>query len=778
MELSVNNLKALTGIALDQFMDRVDAERQEHDADTALASLRAQPLKADSLDAIDRLHVLWVNAGDAQAAKAVLEQDAAALLLTVPGAQQPELNMNLAFLRLRLANYLNEDSAMLEQLEALAAMATQTLDFDVEHYRQHRLFDELECGSLEVALQTIEVRHRLATANPDRVAVQAWDLADRHQRRAGVLAAYEQHEQAREAALHAVTALRTAGADQDVDAADWVWLGNALIEIIPLRLAMFEQPITQLTAHLPLPQQREWEVQMARLAARSKYAQGELAQALEICAVATLSLDCEGGHNFIHCHLPWLMESGQIDAAGQRAFHDVYELGSELWPGTVRLVHERLQDPEDQRVWWPLCVMRACARPEALHAFIEALPPLDTCSTAPCPLLATLYQATDTAQRLNEVFALARAEAQRRAPDHYWIKRLAAVHDGEAGIIDAPAQLALLLEAAHAGNLQDNRTAFSLFTARVHALGVIAALRHPAPIFICGLHAYNYAGHIDNLIEEQSKGLPATERQEAKALLAKAQIHAYEQGLAHMERYFASGTGHPFNACTHLYSMLCNNLAIQYQCAHEPSLQERAINLHQRGIQASPFAEHYDGILRVYRDQNNHSAIVEAAEQLWHYALEFGYGRHELDQYICDVAYALLTLNRSGEILIWIERLLKCQEAQGISDQQLTANGLISRMVLARYLAHSHPDNAYALWLRYAPQVETANMLTLMVQAASMFERLGRRAEAIEYYQRALLIRSTEADWANPDASAIKKSIAELQRAERAANKSWWQIWK
>ena len=31
MELSVNNLKALTGIALDQFMDRVDAERQEHD---------------------------------------------------------------------------------------------------------------------------------------------------------------------------------------------------------------------------------------------------------------------------------------------------------------------------------------------------------------------------------------------------------------------------------------------------------------------------------------------------------------------------------------------------------------------------------------------------------------------------------------------------------------------------------------------------------------------------------------------------------------------------
>lgn len=774
----MNNLNTLTGIELDQFMDRVDAERQEQDADTVLVSLRAQPLKADSLDAIDRLHVLWVNAGDTQAAKAVLDQDAAALLLSVPASQQSELKLNLAILRLRLANYLDENSAVVEQLEALAAMATQTLDFDVEHYRRHRLFDELECSSLDVALKTIEVRHSLATANPDRLALQAWDLADQYQRRARVLASYEQHEQARETALHAVTALRAAGADQDVDAADWVWLGNALIEIIPLRLAMFEQPIAQLTAHLSLPQQREWEVQMARLAARSKYAQGELAQALEICAIATLSLDCDGGHNFIHYHLPWLMESGQIDTAGQRAFDDVYEQGRELWPGTVRLVHERLQDPEDQQVWWPLCVMRACAKPETLHAFIEALPPLDTCTNAPCPLLATLYQAADAPQMLDEVFAQARAEAQRRAPDHHWIKRLAAVQDGEAGLIDAPAQLALLLEAAHAGNLQDNRTAFSVFSARVHALGVVAALKQPAPIFICGLHAYNYACHLDSLVAEQVKGLTAAQRQTAMTLLANAQTHAYEQGLAHMERYFANGTGHPFDACAHLYSMLCNNLAIQYRCTHEPALHELAIDLHRRGIQASPFAEHYDGILRVYRVQKNHPAIVEAAEQLWHYTLEYGYSRHELDDYVYAVAYGLLMLNRSGEILIWLERLLKCQEEQGIGDHQLTANGLFSRVVLARYLAVSYPDNAYSLWLRYAPHVEAANMITLMLEAALLFQNLGHRAEAIQYYQRAQATPASTEDWANPDWSAIKKTIADLQREEKAANKSWWQIWK
>lgn len=90
-------------------------------------------------------------------------------------------------------------------------MAERSLNFDVEHYRHHHMFEALECGSLEVALKAIEVRYSLATSNPDRATVQAWDMADRLQRRARVLASFNDDEPAREAALEAVAALRTAG---------------------------------------------------------------------------------------------------------------------------------------------------------------------------------------------------------------------------------------------------------------------------------------------------------------------------------------------------------------------------------------------------------------------------------------------------------------------------------------------------------------------------------------------------------------------------------------
>ncbi|MNP77327.1 hypothetical protein D3C76_1747340 [compost metagenome] len=86
--------------------------------------------------------------------------------------------------------------------------------------------------------------------NPGRHALRAWDDADQQRRRARVLAAHERDEEAREAALAAITALRTAGEGQDVDGNDWLWLGDALIEIVPLRLAMFEQPVVQLIAEL------------------------------------------------------------------------------------------------------------------------------------------------------------------------------------------------------------------------------------------------------------------------------------------------------------------------------------------------------------------------------------------------------------------------------------------------------------------------------------------------------------------------------------------------
>ncbi|NBF08576.1 hypothetical protein [Pseudomonas sp. Fl4BN1] len=776
-----HNSSAITGIELEQFMDRLEAQQQEQEQETdaLLAQLQAQPLQANSLASIDRLHTLWMQAGDSAAAKTVIDQDGDALLQATHQPAQAELKMNLAILRLRIASYLDDESTLLEVLEQLNQMATQTLDFDVEHYRRYRIFDELEQGSAEVALKTIDVRYALTLVNPARAALRAWDAADQHRRRARVLAAHEREDEARSAALDAVNAVRTASPEQDIDEGDWLWLGNALIDIVPLRLALFEQPIAQLTAGLSLPRRREWEVRTARLAARALYAQDDLSGALKICNAAALSLDSDGGTNFIEYELPWLIEAGRIDEAGHRAFIDVYDRQTEMWPATARLVLHRLQDPEDHSAWWPICVMRACINQEVLQSFLSALPAIESIDPTTTPLLTALYRAMDDPELLDPLFAEARAEAQRRAPDQPWIIRLAAVHDGERGLIDAATEVSLLQNAIQAGRLQDNRSAYSLFAARVKSLGVIETLKLPKPILASGRYAYNYALTIDDLTEAEADKLPTDARNEAYSLLREAQKDAYEQGQAHMERYFATGNGHPFDACAHLYSMLCNNLAINYRCYNEQKRYQEAIDLHLRGIAASSFAEHYNGLLSARIGMNDQPGIIEAAEQLWHYSMEFGYSRHDPNDYMGPLAYALYSLDRDSEILIWLERLLKWQEEQGVNDQQLDSSALFARIRVARYLAHAHPDNADSLWQRYEPLVLAMNEVSVMSCSVDFLKARGRTAEAIDYCARTLALCTPHDDYDVECRARTEQLLAELQAPEQpSGKKSWWQIWK
>ncbi|UVL30779.1 hypothetical protein [Pseudomonas donghuensis] len=772
------NSTVLSGIQLDQFMDRLEVEHQEHGADYLLSQLRGQPLKAASLESIDRLHVLWVNAGDVDAARAVLAEDGQALLEACADDARNELKLNLLVYQLRLANYLKDEEGLLQGLDSLQQLSNERLDFDVEQYRRYRIFDELEHTTLDVALKAIEVRHTLALINPGRHALRAWDDADQHRRRARVLAAHEQDEQAREAALSAIAALRTAGEDQDVDANDWLWLGDALIEIVPLRLAMFEQPVVQSIAELSLPRRREWEVRLARLAARALQAQGDLPGALKICEVASRSLDSDGGDNFINFELPWLLESGRIEEAGQRAFMDVYEMLEQMWPGTPFWIHDRLLEAEDNSVWWPLCVMRACDNAALLERFVACLPERSEATPALNPLLEALHATRENPELRDALFAQAREEAQRRAPNHPWITRLVAVREGDAGLIDAKTELAMLQDAVKAGGLQDRRSAYSVFCAHVKAFGVIDALKQPMPQLASGMYCYEYAGYVEDKVEEQVKSLDEATTNEAWSLLRFLQRAAYEQGRVRMEQCFASGSGHRYDGCAHLYSMLCNNLAINYRCYNDQQMYDQALELHACGIAASSFAEHYHGVLNARICQKDYAAIAEAAEQLWHYAADYGYSRHEPDDYLQDVTFALYRLDRDREMLIWLERILKWQEERGVSDKDLEYSPLFARLKVAMYLAHSLPEAATGLWQRYASQVNERDESSLLGCAGDVLKDLGRKEEALAYYQRAILRSDPDNAVDQRNNKVFNEMIAELQAPQKPAGKAWWQIWK
>jgi hypothetical protein len=779
MELTMTqNSTLLSGTPLEQFMDRVEVAHQEHGADFLLSQLQAQPLKAVSLESIARLHVLWVNAGDAEATKTVLAQDGRALIEVTQGDARNELKVNLLIHQLRLANYLKDEHGLLQALDNLQQLTKEPLQFEIEQYRRNRIFEDLQHTTLDVALSAIEVSYTLALINPCRRTLRAWDNADKHRRRAMALATHNRDKEAREAALMAIAALHGVEGDQDVDVNDWLWLGDALIEIVPMRLAMFEKPVTCLIDKLPLPQRREWEVRLARLAARSLKAQGDLAGALKICEVATLSLGCDGSDSFIEFHLPWLLENGQIEEAGQRAFTEIYEMREEMWPDTAAWVHDRLLDAGDSCAWWPLCVMRACDDQTVLERFISGLPLLDESTPSHSPLIDVLHAARHEPDQIGHVFAEALAEARRRAPNHPWITRLLAVRERQAGRIDANSELTMLREAVAAGDMQDNRSTFSLFSAHASAFGIIDALRQPLPPMASGMYYYRFAVHLEGLVEKHIEEYSSEEADQIWELLLELQKMAYEHGQARMERCFASGRGHRFDSCAHLYSMLCNNLANNYRSDHDEPKCEQAIELHAKGLAASPFAEHYQGILENRILLNDDPGIADAAEHLWHYAADYGYSRHDPEEYLLAVANALHHMDRNREILIWLERALQWQAERGISDKELESSPLFVRTKIAVYLSYDLPEAATRLWLRYAPHINERDDASLLGCAGEVLEGLGRKEEALVYYQRAIL----KSDPKNPvdrhNNEVFRQSIAELQASEKPEGKAWWRIWK
>ncbi len=777
MEVTGN---ALTGPELDAFLDRLEADLEESGSGKAanlLARLRANALRATTIEAVDRLHTLWVRAGDTSMAYAVVDNDGGAIVAASAQAQRADMEMRLALFRLQLAHFQGDAEKALHALSQMHGIASAPQGFNAEGYNQLHILDRLEQWLSDIALSSIELRHAVRRATASRTELRAWDEADRQRRRAMVLSRSQEEQQAREAAKAAIFALHSAQPGQNIDENDWLWLGDSLVDIVPEQLAQFSEPVLALTRTWSLPQQRETAVRLARLAARATYAKGDLVGALVACVDARYSLSSDGSDDFVTYELPWLFEAGQIENAGRRAFFHIYQLETNMWPGVPQWVSQRLADASDDAVWWPLCVMRACHTPETLQSFVAALPPeLSKLS----PAHAVLFDGPAQELDVVAVFDAARRMAEQRAPGHPWIERLAVVRDGDANIIGGEEAVARLQAAATSGAMQDNRTALSLLLAQVRAHGVVKALKASPPVLPSGLWAYNFGVDVSDVLDDVIGVLPAEQQDEANARLAQLQQAVYEQGRICLEHYFETGSGHPYDACAHLYSMLCNNLAILYRYDKNDRYEE-AIALHRRGIAASPFAEHYDGIMRARICQGDEAGIVDAAEQLWHFAAEYGYSRHDPNGYIGYVTKALYDLDRDQEIPIWLERLVGWQHSEGMEDRNLPTEALSMRLRVGMYMSFAYPAEVSALWESVEPQVRINNDLQMLIRAADLLYSIKRYAEAASMYGRALAHNPLRNEAENDNTAWIAERLtrcAEAMNPPGSSAKSWWQFWK
>jgi tetratricopeptide (TPR) repeat protein len=298
--------------------------------------------------------------------------------------------------------------------------------------------------------------------------------------------------------------------------------------------------------------------------------------------------------------------------------------------------------------------------------------------------------------------------------------------------------------------------------------------------------AYRLALALPEMLEKdfdmERTVLDAKEQAELERLSLDMQYALYEQGKARMEQYFKTGKGHPHEGNAHLYSLLCSNLATLYRA---DARYLDAIALHRLGIAASPLAEHYQGILDCYWNMDDNANIVEAAEQLWHYAAHYGYSRHDPNKYASRVAKALYRMGRDEEIATWLKRLLSWQRrnnagSKGKTEKRLSNEALRARLEVACYMFRSHADKCMTLWRHIKAQVEESEDAMVYAASGDLMHGCKQYALAIPYYQRALeLNRERGDDYDETLEAAILKRLEDYRTQSEEKTTPWWKtkIW-
>ncbi|MDR1274975.1 MAG: hypothetical protein LBL72_01080 [Candidatus Accumulibacter sp.] len=774
--------QVLTGAALEEGLDRLEADFEESgDAAQLLEALRSRPLCADSLEAIDRLHTLWMRAGDSEAARSVVGDDGAALLASVSAEEKPQTAAHLAYLRLQIAEYLDDADAMLAALAELRTLM-QEAELDASALQAYKVLGRLLRNThLEVALQAAEWMRTLSGAIPGRAAFRACDAAVCHARRALAYAREKDADKAEAAARDVVAALKSAGNDQDVDADDWLRLADYVIDVAPSLLPDFQAALAAFIDGWPLPLSREKEVRLARLKARALHAQGKLEDALEAAQAGHYALNSYGADDFIEYELPWLLEAGRLDDAGERAFLYLYQIeaieNEDQLVKVLRIIHARLADPADSSVWWPLCVMRACFHPVTLRDLMHTAPSAHwtEISETHRKIFSSLSPSENfewdelCEARFDPVFIAARAIAEARAPGHPWIRRLAAVQDHAHGRMSIEEQIAALESSVRDG-LEDDRTANTLMLAYLAAFGVEKALKQPLSALPSGLWTFNFVTNSEDYLEEAIDALPMKRQEAAWSDLMEMKRKYYEQGLARMERFYETGEGHPYDASVHLYSMMLCNLAIVLQRQGHTT---DALELARRGIALDPFMELYDVIFTCHTRLEDRANIVKAAEDLWNCAAESDASRFDPEECARFSAEALSFLGRAQEIPIWLERLTQWERQNDIEESELPENHLYARLVVLFYMTDfdEYKEAVLDAWRRIEAQVRENEAGRFDDFSGDLMRSLELFEDAIFFYERSDAIKGT---------SERREEFKARCRDEitKRAGKRWWKVWK
>lgn len=744
---------ALYGGQLEHFLDQTD-ETQYEQAEAGVAedlrqaalaaALRRQPLRADTFDLVERLSYLWLQAGDPGAALRQLDSDAPAAIAALPAAERLQAELQCGFLRINALDALPDRAAtvqsLLAQEQRLGALPSE------ERYLNawNQLADLADyLGEGASARRAVRGRRALQAALPGRASYQAWDEAAMHLREGGSYARGGEEENARLSALAALDSLSEAAPGQDVDYDDWLRLGHELISFAPEQAGLVAGHVR---AGLPgaagMAERRTVEARIARLQACAFARLGQLDQAIARGREGRFGLVVDSDDSFSVQMLDWLLQAGRAAEAAELAFECSITDRSVSAGHARALAQERLDTCSAGAPYWALLLAQAAGSDDAVCG-----------GEAPTAFAGRLLDLAAAQSPGHAALAAARA--------HY----LARFGNDDAGALALLEQVVQQPGQANSSNLE----------LLWHCRARLDQLRDaPFKPFVSAAGAgWNYRlGCI--LSSDLRTSLPpgGTWPDEAMQRLA---TQYYEAGLAQFERFIDSGDGIYIDGNIHAYSMLCNNLAIQYRKAGRPPGDR--IALHYKGIAASPFAEHYDGLLSCAYAAEDDARYVAAAEQLWQYSADHGYSRHSPDDYIHHVAYKLRILDRPGEIAIWLERLDSWFNELDADDQAEAAPSYLETLAMALVQqAHSQPEDAVLRLERSLPQIRMLKRLGTSRFAGRVLQIAGDLRRALEVFEEAAPWRRPGNAYDDEQYGYLTAEIAECRQA-LGGGKPWWRFW-
>ena len=560
----------------------------------------------------------------------------------------------------------------------------------------------------------------------------------------------------------AINTLRDAPADQHVEFDQWMQLADQSLPLaaqsLPSLLMACEQQLAQ--REQPAPSQAikaHRKVRIVRLQAQACAQAGQLEAALQLAPQGHFGLTDDAGDPFTALHLEWLVQAGHMEEAANLAMECVLHARPVSAVTAYHLARQRFDTDPTRSITWALIL--------AMGGIDEDM--------------RQLLAQEDMAAHPPEFYMNMVRAAQPQHP-------VLAVIEGMKWASKRKMEQALPLLEQSVGlhpEFADTDKLPALWAARFAVLPLEEALARPFPESHGGHWCYAAGVVLDDEddlapLMGGKKNVPSEEVREPLV------VRYYEMGLARFEHFWATNQGAFKDADLHVYSMLCNNLAIKYRFAER---YDDAAALHRKGLESSPFAEHQDGLMWSAILKDDDAEIVAEAERLWHFVQDHGYGRHDPTNYFSTVAMSLYKLDRDDEISIWLERLDQWFEELDEEEQQSERRDyLATLMSMLDFQSSTRPELVL-------PRLRAHQAEVTALRDCYPLRRLACALEAYpEHLEESLALHKQASTFLDKDDDEDERRMTRegIARAERkigerdaeaggqsSGRKPWWKFW-